>query len=358
LTASGANTYVWDQAGGTGNTLTFIPGGTVTVGVTGTLTGCATTGSSSVVVTVKPKPSVGVNSPTICSGQTATLTGTGATTYTWSGGLTGSPSAITPVLNSSTSYTVTGTTNGCTGTAVASVTVNQTPNTALGASTNNTCGTESVTLTASGADSYTWTPSGSGTIQTVTPASTVTYTVTGTTGSCTKSASQTITVTTPPSTPTLTQSGDTLYSDIIIAGASYKWYKNDTLVATTSTSSYHFTSNGDYTLEVVDHTCSSPKSAIFSAVFTAIRNSSNSIKVFEVYPNPTEGKLTLNLTLNKVSSIQISIFSPEGRELYMKSYASARAVYEELNLNALASGVYVIKLTVDSETFYHKVVKD
>ncbi|MBK9328125.1 MAG: hypothetical protein IPM95_02185 [Sphingobacteriales bacterium] len=63
-----------------------------------------------------------MNSPSICDGQTAALTANGATTYSWTGGLSGN-SPVTPALNTTATYTVTGTTNGCTGTAVATVTV-------------------------------------------------------------------------------------------------------------------------------------------------------------------------------------------------------------------------------------------
>ncbi|MBK9328126.1 MAG: hypothetical protein IPM95_02190 [Sphingobacteriales bacterium] len=52
------------------------------------------------------------------------MTANGATTYSWTGGLSGNP-ATTTALNSTTTYTVTGTTNGCTGTAVATVTINR-----------------------------------------------------------------------------------------------------------------------------------------------------------------------------------------------------------------------------------------
>jgi len=70
-------------------------------------------------------PAISVNSPTICSGVSATLTATGGSSYTWApGGATGASIVVTPTVN--TTYTVTGS-NGCPGTsnAIANVTVNQ-----------------------------------------------------------------------------------------------------------------------------------------------------------------------------------------------------------------------------------------
>ncbi len=84
--------------------------------------------TSQVTITVNPVPVVTVNSPTICAGQTANLLAAGATTYTWTAGATGGvggAATATPMANAS--YTVTGTSLGCSNTAVSTVTVNQLP---------------------------------------------------------------------------------------------------------------------------------------------------------------------------------------------------------------------------------------
>jgi ribosomal protein S8E len=117
------------------------------------------------------------------------------------------------------------------------------------------------------------------------------------------------------------------------------------------------TSGGSYTLKVVNGSCTSAESAAFAAVYTGIKNATNSVKVFEVYPNPTEGRLVLNLNLTKSASVQIRMYTPEGRELYVKSFVSTRNVYEELSISDYSKGVYIIKLNVDDEVYYHKVVK-
>lgn len=64
-------------------------------------------------------PSVITTNTTICSGASAMLNATGATNYTWSSGQNSSSISVTPTT--STNYTVTGTTNGCSNSAIASV---------------------------------------------------------------------------------------------------------------------------------------------------------------------------------------------------------------------------------------------
>ncbi len=188
LTATGANTYSWSTGSGT-NPLCITPAGTTTYTVTGTsAAGCTSTASA--VVVVNPLPTITVNSPSICPGQSACLTASGGTTYVWSTAGTSTVICVTPVAT--TSYTVTGTTLGCTGTArsivtiAASMTINVVP--------LSICNGQSACLTASGGTTYLWSNSSTTNPLCVTPTITTSYTVTGTTGGCTGSATTSVTV--------------------------------------------------------------------------------------------------------------------------------------------------------------------
>ena len=77
-------------------------------------------------ITVYPQPTVTVNSPSVCAGASATLTASGATTYTWNTGSTTASISQTPTVT--TNYTVIGTdTHTCKDTAFTSITVNPSP---------------------------------------------------------------------------------------------------------------------------------------------------------------------------------------------------------------------------------------
>lgn len=119
LNGGGATTYTW--SGGVTDGLAFVPASSGTYVVTGTSGSC--TGSATISVAVNANPGVTANTTAtmVCTGQSITLTGGGATTYTWSGGVT---DAMAFVPASSNTYTVTGTdANGCTNTATVGITV-------------------------------------------------------------------------------------------------------------------------------------------------------------------------------------------------------------------------------------------
>jgi hypothetical protein len=178
LTATGANTYAW--TGGVVNGVAFTPTSSASYTVTGTaVNGCTNTAVASITVNALPVVNASASpSVAICAGTLITLTGSGANTYTWTGGVVNG-AAFAPTA--SASYTVTGTAaNGCMNTAVRSITVNALP--ALGASTSNAtlCVGQTATLTASGALSYTWSTTQQTPAIAVSPTITTTYTLSGT----------------------------------------------------------------------------------------------------------------------------------------------------------------------------------
>ncbi len=130
-----------------------------------------------------------------CSGQPATLTATGADTYIWSTGAT--TASITESPSSTETYTVTGTSNGCSGTGIGTITIGG----ALTITVNSvaTCSGQPATLTATGADTYIWSTGATTASITESPSSTETYTVTGTSNGCSGTATGTIDVNAVPS---------------------------------------------------------------------------------------------------------------------------------------------------------------
>lgn len=197
LNAGGTgSSYAWTGPNGFSSTAqnptlpaTIAAAGTYTVTVTNA--GCTAIGTTTVVVNNNPIVDAGADQ-TVCSGTNVTLSATGATTYTWDNGVTQGV-AFAPAVGTVT-YTVTGTTSGCTGTDQVVVTVNPIPTVNAGTDVS-ICSAGSTTLTATGATTYSWSPGGQTTASiTVSPASTTTYTVTGTSNGCSSSDVVTVTV--------------------------------------------------------------------------------------------------------------------------------------------------------------------
>jgi len=179
LSANGAATYNWSNDLGTGDSKTVAPDVTTSYIVSGTAPGCTNSSTAQVIITINPLPTVTASDTIICSGYTANIFADGANSYAWSNNLgSGSSKTVNPLLT--TTYTITGTdANGCSNIAQSIVTVNLLP--AILTSGNITCTGSIVNISASGADSYSWSDNlGTNPLQSVSPMATTTYTVTGT----------------------------------------------------------------------------------------------------------------------------------------------------------------------------------
>lgn len=188
ITASGANTYTWNTGANT-NSIVVTPTATTNYSVVGSSTlGCVSSSSAVSTVTVSSTPTLAVNSGSICLGNPFTMTPSGASTYTYSSG----SAIVSPTVN--TTYTVTGSSAfGCLGAAVvSSVTVYASPTLSITSNPSTACLGNTVTLTASGATTYSWNTGTTTNTLAVSPSVNTVYTVTGTTTGC--SATKTMSV--------------------------------------------------------------------------------------------------------------------------------------------------------------------
>jgi gliding motility-associated-like protein len=110
--------------------------------------------STTINVLVNPLPVVIVPNSVICLNDPISLSATGASTYVWNNGIVQGV-LFYPII--SQLYTVVGTdVNGCVGSAVATVTVNQLPLISCASVDTSSCFNEPVILLATGGVSYVW----------------------------------------------------------------------------------------------------------------------------------------------------------------------------------------------------------
>ena len=196
LTATGSGTYQW-STNETTQAITVAPVVNTTYTVTLTdANNCTNTDDVVVSIGSALTPSI-TSDTTICNGENVTLTAGGGTTYSWDSG-DATPS-ITVAPNSTTTYNVTVTDGGtCTGTASVTVSVNPSPIVDAGVN-ESVCNGGSVTLTASGANSYVWSTTETTANINITPINSAYYYVTGTSSGCSSIDSVYVTVNPIPS---------------------------------------------------------------------------------------------------------------------------------------------------------------
>jgi len=194
LNVSGASSYTW-STGATQSNATVNPTSNTTYTVVGQIGTC--TGSAAVTLSVSNLPTVSVvsNPPSVCAGQPATLTASGAASFTWQpGNVVSSTFVVVPQATSN--YSVRGQNPGCPA-RNGTINLSVLPKPVVTVLTSNTqiCAGEALALTAFGAASYSWSTGATGAVIIVYPqAGAVTYSVTGTTNACSTNTNVALTV--------------------------------------------------------------------------------------------------------------------------------------------------------------------
>lgn len=234
LSVSGnALNYTWNPGGSTSTSVMVAPPSTTTYTLTaGGDGGCTYSTTTSITVLALPPVAASSSAAAVCSGDSATLTASGALTYNWQPqNSNGSSVMVAPMTNAT--YTVSGTgANGCIGIDSVSVMVNPLPAVLAVSDTSIVCAGDTALLSASGAMTYSWSPSS--TVSNPTAASTFAfpvtqtdYTVTGTdVNGCMNRDTITLAVNALPVLAVMSNSpvcmGDTAYLNV--SGAvSYYW---------------------------------------------------------------------------------------------------------------------------------------
>ena len=315
------------------------------------------TGSTSIVktLTVIASPTLTVSSASICAGTTATLTANGSgTSYVWNpGGLTGTIQTLSP--GATQVYTVTASIGACSANSTGTIVVTNTPNVSVNSGT--ICPGGSIVLTAGGAGSFTWNPGGAtGPSQTYSPAVTTIYTLTGANGNCTSNVTATITVSNTLNigvaasntflcvgqSATLTANGATNYT-----------YNPGGINANPATVSPITTTN--YTVLGTSSGCSGSAIITVSVDVCSGISNLNSDQKFVLYPNPTQGIITINFS--SAYSGKITVYNSLGQLLINKNLFGVETY--SLNLSDVAKGIYILKISTENmSNGFIKVVKD
>ena len=174
---------------------------------------------------------------------------------------------------------------------------------------------------------------------------TATLTVTNAGGSDTYQTN--ITVNSNSTPPTITQNGSILTAS---SGSTFQWYINGDPITGATGQTYTITQNGAYTVIATDaNGCVSPVSA---PVFTNVSIEENEVVLFSVYPNPTSGSLMVNWNTNDRATVKV--LDMQGRVLRLVNDIQSGST---LDIQSLASGIYIIDIEVGKENRNFKIQK-
>lgn len=338
FTATGASTLVWNNGITNGTAFTATTSGEYIV--TGTsANGCQNSDTVTLTVNALPGVNAGTNQA-VCAGTSVTLTATGAASLVWNNGVNNGVA-----FNATTSgdYIVTGTdANGCENSDTITLTVNALPTVNAGAN-QAICRGTSITLSATGATSYTWNNGVSNGVA-FNAMTAGNYIVTGTDANGCQD--QDTLVLTLYAVPSINLGADmTLCANqfpVNLNGpggyTSYSWSNGATTQNTTGSQA------GAYVLTVTNANGCQDTDTVMVFSNPCLGLAENSTFEYSMYPNPAAS--TVFVQTNAIQTEAI-VYAANGQVLFSQKNTEASFT---INVADLADGMYWIKVISEAGT--------
>lgn len=301
----------------------------------------------------------------VCQGTSVTFTNQSLfspTTYQWSfpGGTPATSTSVSPSITYQTpgTYSVTLTATNAQGTDTFTqenyITVLPKPTLEITASDTITCRNTPVTIQASGALTYNWFPvvglsSSTNSNITANPAQTTTYTLNGTgQNGCVSLETIKITVNPLPTAPVISFNEETGTITSNVTANEYQWLLAGNPISGATSSTYVPTQNGSYRLRITDEKgCSNNSNTVNVTTVSIDAISKIGVKIF---PNPANEVLYFESPFSITEPIRI--IDALGRTVYRGSVTN-----NQLELNNLATGVYILELAYQTKNYHFRFIK-
>ncbi|MDY0102897.1 MAG: PKD domain-containing protein, partial [Lentimicrobium sp.] len=318
---------------------------------------CSTVATGIVIGIGAPTANVSTTNANCGSANgTATVTasgGSGTYTYQWDANA-GNQTTQTATNLPAGTYDVTVSDGNCSTIATGIVNETGAPTIVISQSNDNICEGQSVTLIASGADSYTWSPATglnttTGNTVIATPPYTITYTVEGSTAGCSAFESARIIVN-PAATADFSYVENNLtvdFTNLSMNALTYNWDFGDGNSTNLINPSHSYAINGSYNVELTaTNDCSSDTITLLVDLVTGI-NKIDADNNWSIYPNPTTGMIMFGKSL----VYKVILTNSLGAVLETKINVDA------MDLSGYPGGIYYLSfISENGSVSNHKII--
>ncbi|MFY9310962.1 MAG: M12 family metallo-peptidase [Bacteroidia bacterium] len=150
-------------------------------------------------------------------------------------------------------------------------------------------------------------------------------------------------------TPEITQSGAMLTSS---SGSGYQWYVDGSPVMGATSQTHTAMQNGEYMVILDGTDCPSESVTVTTA---AVDEAGNDL-LFTVYPNPNAGEFVISFVAENHDTYTLKVVNAIGEIVYMTQQALNGQFRQQVDLNTVSKGVYLVTLSSSGAEINKKVV--
>jgi hypothetical protein len=151
-------------------------------------------------------------------------------------------------------------------------------------------------------------------------------------------------------------SGDTIDSALpytLGIDSSYSTYEWST---GSNSPTIEVTSQGSYSLTVTDHNGCTASGSIYVTDMSGISEFKNSGVSVLIYPNPASEHISVELTDEHEHQYKLEFYNANMQKMYTTITKKSTTMLKNIDISGWPAGVYYIKLMIDDEVIYRKII--
>lgn len=139
--------------------------------------------------------------------------------------------------------------------------------------------------------------------------------------------------------------------------STYNWIISDNTIGTQSNAAFNFPSEGTYTVTlIVTNSCGADTATQQVVVIKTGINETAVLSAFNLYPNPANNQVTLQLNAIKPINGTVKVVTPMG-QIVAEEVVKFNGQYNKtFDIATLARGIYSIVITTEGKSFSRKLV--
>ena len=92
---------------------------------------------------------------------------------------------------------------------------------------------------------------------------------------------------------------------------------------------------------------------------TSVNDESEKNKMINVFPNPVHDKMRISISEQKIESLSVQIYDVFGKNIYCKKESNISGLsIETIDMQDLPNQLYLLKIIVDGEYVFKKIIKE